>query len=476
MSFIARSKELYKLKLAIESPSASLIVSWGRRRVGKTTLIRHFCKSEKITFLEFAGRLNQTMTQQLSACFNDFNKYVPDLDASKPKSWQGFFNLLESYIDRRNKDEAIVIFLDEVPWFDTRRSGFHGHLAHFWNSFCVDRPNVNLVLCGSAASYMLNKIVNDKGPLHGRVTHKLYVKPFNLNDSKTLLESKGWRISLETVTKFYMAVGGVSKYLSAFDSRMTPQEAIQNLCFDDDAILKTEYSQLMASLFNEASVHNKVMNLLATRWDGLTQKEIIAKTKLSAGAVNKVLSGLVSSGFLDQRTRFGASKRGALYLCADMFSYFHFKWIASYNGVPWNEIELTAAYRNWTGHAFEKICHLHIDEIKRAMNIGDIPMSAHYWSHVPIDEDDTGAQIDLLLRDERNKKNIEIVECKYYEGPYTITKSYKENLKNKIRIFNEQTNFKYNIRLWMITKEGIKRNQHSDDLNLRSLTLDHLFI
>ncbi len=475
MHFVERTEELNQLKEIQARNNPAFVVIYGRRRIGKTETVRQFCESNTINYLEFAGKLDQSKAQQVQGFARKLSRYAPDLNMGEVNSWQDIFYLLEDYIESQPKDKRLVIFLDELPWMDTQKSGFLGDLASFWNEYCSRKSNVTLIVCGSAASYMLKKILLDKGPLHGRVTNKIGMEQFNLKSTKVLLEANGWNLSNRSITDIYMALGGVAKYLISLNSQLTPVQAIQELCFSKSALLKDEYQTLFHSLFKDAKAHYAIMNLLANRWQGLTQEELSRKTGLSRAYITRALDELSASGFIQMKPLFGNKKREALYVGADMFSYFHHKWIAAPSIKDWSKTAFTQSYQSWSGFAFEKICHLHVDQIKRALGINGIATSTHYWSTAADDQSNQGTQIDLLIKHENGSRDIELVECKYYEEAFVISKSYKQELLRKRALFNESTDNKFNVRLVLCTAAGVARNEHFDELNPRVVTLDKLF-
>ncbi|MCG8609548.1 MAG: ATP-binding protein, partial [Pseudomonadales bacterium] len=255
MQFVERIEELNKLKEILARNTPAFVVIYGRRRIGKTETVRHFCESNAINYLEFAGKLDQSRAQQVQGCARKLSRYAPGLKIGEVNSWQDIFYLLEDYIKTQPEDKNTVIFLDELPWMDTQKSGFLGDLAAFWNEYCSRKSNVTLIVCGSAASYMLKRILQDKGPLHGRVTNKIGMDQFNLKSTKVLLEANGWNLSKKSITDIYIAFGGVAKYLVSLNSQLTQVQAIHELCFSKNALLKDEYQTLFHSLFKDAKAH-----------------------------------------------------------------------------------------------------------------------------------------------------------------------------------------------------------------------------
>ncbi|SFV58780.1 archaeal ATPase, fused to C-terminal DUF234 domain [hydrothermal vent metagenome] len=460
--FVARENELKKLHLLLKRKKSSFLAIYGRRRVGKTEIVRYFCEQNKISKVEFAGRVDQNKRQQLKA-FESKLKRVYGVQSREPiKDWNDAFYLLMEYLERFSKKEKIVVFIDELPWIDTAKSGFLGELADFWNDFCTQRDNIILIVCGSSASYMLKKVIHNRGALHGRLTDIMPLQQFDLNATKKMLEAQGCRYADKSIVDTYMALGGVAKYLDSLDCSSTPTEAIDSLCFKKDALLKYEYEALFASLFNNSKTHYKIMNALSSKWTGHTQKELSTLSGVSSAYIKKPLKELLASGFISATTKFNQTKRDILYRATDSFSYFHNKWMRG-NNRSWNRIVNSQSYRSWAGFAFENICHMHSEHIKKILGISGVETQSHYWNYIPNNKS-RGVQIDMMLEHTNGSNNIDIIECKYHNQVFTITKAYREALIKKIEIFNEQTKFRYNIRLIFITAFGMVKNEYYNEI------------
>ena len=465
--FVGREEELKKLKLLIERPKSSFMAIYGRRRIGKTELVRHFCEINNLTKIEFSGKVDHNRKQQIKSFVSKIKRVYKE--ERRVKDWNDAFIFLEEYLETLNRDEKMVVFLDELPWLDTAKSGFIGELSDFWNDFCSQRNNIILIVCGSAASYMLKKVIHNRGSLHGRLTDILPLRQFNLYGVKQMLQSKGCRYSDRAIVDTYIALGGVAKYIESLDCHLPPNKSIDSLCFREDGLLKYEYEELFSSLFRDSKTHYEVMNQLSSKWTGFTQKELSIATKISSVYLKVALQELMASGFISMTKKFNQQKRDVLYRATDSFSYFYHKWIKDNRYNSWEKVVTTPSYKSWSGFAFENICHIHIEQIKKVLGISGVSTQTHYWSYKK--EGEQGTQIDMLIEHTNGSKNIDIVECKYYNGKFVIDKSYKEKLQEKINIFNEQTKHRYNIRLIMITSNGIEKNEHYGDVVNESLEL-----
>jgi hypothetical protein len=476
--FVAREYELTVLAKAIASNTSSFIVTYGRRRIGKTETILQFCKKYELSSIEFTGKYKASRSSQIKSFMRQISKQAPSLKNRKVDDWMDAFEVFKEYLDTISEDNKFVIFIDELPWLDTQKSGLVTELGDFWNLYASRKPNIILIVCGSAASYMLKKVIKNKGPLHGRITQKLPMEEFNLADTKRFLIAKGCaHYSNKSIVDTYMAIGGVAKYLQALDCSKTPSQALQELCFDKTGLLIGEYEELFTSLFNNANAHMKIMGDLSSRWKGKTKTELANSIGVSKTYIKNTLDELLASGFVSQTPKFGNRHKESIYAATDFFSYFHNRWMSGTKKVSnWSVAASSQDFAIWSGYAFEKLCHTHLYQITKALGINGVPTSAHYWSYAPGtgSDDETGAQIDLLLSHD-NSRDIDIIECKYYKSEFTISKKYKDELINKREVFNRRTNNKYNVRLIIITPYGIKSNSHYNEVSPVAITLDALF-
>lgn len=473
--FVGRDYELDKLNKLLNLKKSSLVVVYGRRRIGKTETIREFIKTNNLFNIEATGVHGATKSMQIKSFARSIKILWENstFDIRDIKDWQDIFFLLEDFIVN-NKQDKKVIFLDEFPWLDSARSNFLEAFSHFWNNVCTKRDDIILIACGSSATYMIDKFIKNKKTLHSRDTLRLNMQQFDLSTSKILLQKKGCNYTDRSIVDTYMAFGGVAKYLDSLDCSVLPNENINFQCFNTNGLLATEYKELYSSLFNNAKWHYKVMNLLSSKWSGYTQKNLALKIGTSASVIKDTLEDLESSGFINSITKFNQNVRDKIFRASDCFSYFHNKWMVDSKISNWNQVANTQQYNIWSGFAFENICHIHSDKIKSILGISGVPTQTHYWNYITTSSDEKGAQIDMIIEHTNGSKNIEIIECKYYNSKFTIDKKYYEELKNKIAVFNEQTKFRYNIRLIFISTNGITKNQYYNEIVHKQITIDEL--
>jgi len=309
--FVAREKELNDLNNELLKDESSLIVVYGRRRIGKTETIRHFISTNSLLNLEVSGVYGSSKKIQMKSFVKRIKRFT-DISIQNEEpilSWNDVFDLLEQSIISFKSKEKKVIFIDEFPWLDTQKSGFLEAFSEFWNLFCSKRKDMIVIVCGSAASYMINKIIRNKKTMHARINLKINMKQFKLKDAKKMLESKGCKWSNKGIIDTYIALGGVAKYLNESKCSMSPHANIEYLCFSDNALLRDEYEDLFESLFERATVHRKLMDKLATKWSGYTKQELSKLLKVSQSSFTLPLDELVSSGFVSSVKKFDLMKK-----------------------------------------------------------------------------------------------------------------------------------------------------------------------
>jgi hypothetical protein len=369
---------------------------------------------------------------------------------------------------------------DEVPWLASRRSGFLPAFEHFWNTWGSRQRQLVVVLCGSAASWMLENIVRQRGGLHNRVTRRVRVEPFSLADAEELLHARGVELGRYQTTELYMALGGVPHYLAQVRAGESAAQNIDRLCFSRDGLLRTEFNHLYASLFEQSERHEAVVRALAARRRGMTRQALLAAAKLgSGGAATKVLDELEESGFLLQMPRLGRVKREAVYWLADEYSLFYLTWIARHRssvsaetGV-WLRKQGTPAWRAWSGLAFEATCLKHVAAIKAALGIAAVETVEGSWEHRPDETHRDGAQLDLVI--DRADRSMNLCEMKFSEGEFTVDKAYARELARKRDVFRETTGTTKALFLTLVTTYGLRDNEPARGLVARSVTLDALF-
>jgi AAA+ ATPase superfamily predicted ATPase len=464
---IGRQKEVEKLKGHLQSNKSEFVAIYGRRRVGKTFLVRTIFNNQFAFHL--TGIANVNMQHQLGQFNAEYQRYFPNQANSKPaRDWFMAFRMLMEALEKDERTGKKVIFLDELPWLDTKGSHFLSGLEHFWNSWASARDDMLLIVCGSAASWMIKNLLKNRGGLHNRVTDRIRLEPFTLAETKEFFQHKEIVYNSYQIVLLYMVFGGIPFYLEKIAAGKSAMQNINDLCFEQHAPFRDEYENLYASLFNKYERHIAVVEALATKKKGLTREQIMRLSKLpSGGGLTRILKELEESSFIRQYQGFGKKKRDRLYQLIDLYSLFYLNFIQASSSDDenfWINAINTPLFHAWSGYAFEMVCLHHIKEIKHALGISGVQTAVSSW-HSP------EAQIDLLI--DRKDQVINLCEMKFSAYPFTIDKKTAESLRNKMGRFREATGSRKALFLTMITTYGLANSPHrgmvQNDLDMEVL-------
>nr|WP_302195169.1 ATP-binding protein [uncultured Prevotella sp.] len=373
------------------------------------------------------------------------------------------------------REEKKVIFIDEIPWLDTPRSGFLSALEYFWNSFASARKDVLLIICGSATSWIINKVLKNHGGLHNRVTYRIHLQPFTLYECKQYAKYLGMRASHYDLIEYYMILGGVAFYWSRFDKGLSVAQNIDNMIFSETGFLHNEFNELYDSLFNEPESYLKIIHALGTIRMGMTRDELVKEGGITSnGKLTRTLEDLTECGFIKRIPSYGGKAKDDLIQLVDNFTIFYYKYMKeNLNNDEhfWSNSYNSTIRSAWTGLAFERVCFQHIPQIKQAMGIAGVATQCYSWK-AKGDALSSGTQIDMVL--DRRDNIINICEMKFSKGEYTITKDYAMALNNKVERFIESTKNKKTILLTMITTNGVVHNEYWNQIQC-DITTDELF-
>lgn len=472
---IGRAAEQKVLHEALHSREAELLVIYGRRRIGKTFLIRNYF--EKQIAFEFTGAYESGMSRQLY----NFSKALQeamatDIPPAIPENWEQGFTFLTSFLKSKLDKHPLVILFDEFPWIHTAKSGFLSTFEHWWNTWASRQSQIKVALCGSAASWMIENIINNKGGLHNRITRSpIQLMPFTLRETRDYLINRGIRLDNYQILELYMAMGGVPQYLKQVQKGESTQQVIDRLFFAPNAMLKIEFKNLYQSLFANASHHENIIRALAKKSKGLSRVEILAECGLTdGGGTTRLFDELEQSGFITHYIPFEKTSRDTLYKLTDEYSLFYLKFVdrAKATGPgTWEKIAGGQSYNSWSGFAFETICRKHVQQIIKALKIKAYT-EVSPWRYIP-KKGEKGTQIDLLL--DRRDHTINLCEMKFATGEFTIDKKYAAELGSKEAVFKEQTKTKKTTFVTMITTYGVKKNEYSDRLIQGEVIMEDLF-
>ncbi len=467
---IGRKEELSVLSNALQSNRSELIAIYGRRRVGKTFLVQRAYQSN-IQF-EFSGMHNASLKQQLKNFHLKLKEKYSNF--KQATDWLEVFYQLGQYINTLKSKKKKVIFIDEFPWLDTPKSGFLPAFDNFWNTYASKRDDLVVVICGSAASYMIQNIIKSTGGLHNRITNRIQLLPFNLFETEQLLKYNKVKLSRYDILQLYMALGGIPHYLEKVLVGESVSQTIDRLCFKKDGFLRTEFKNVFVSLFKQHDNHEAIIRALASVRKGLTRSELGLKSQIkSGGTLTKTLLELEESGFAEKYLAYKGSK-DSLYRLTDEYSLFYIKFIEktkASNSSIWSKMQAKQSYKIWSGFSFETVCIKHVEQIKEALKISGINAVHGSWIKK---NSSGGAQIDLLI--DRDDNVINLCEMKFYNTEYTIDKNYAANLAKKVHTFITYTKTKKNVFITLITTYGLIKNIYSKQSVQNELTIDSLFV
>jgi len=474
MKLVGRHDELKRIQRLINSDNSELLAVTGRRRVGKTFLIREAFEGRM--FFQFTGLYQSTLDVQLERFGVELQRQFNTLRKIQIRNWFEAFDVLRQYITQSRLRRKKVIFIDEFPWVSTHKSGFLAAFTDFWNTCASARKDILVIISGSATSWMIQHIFRNKGGLYNRVTERIELQPFTLRETQLFLKEKKINLHTNDIIKIYMVLGGIPYYLDHIHNNESTDQAIQRLFYGKNAPFGQEYKELFASLFNNSDAHEEVLDLLAQHTMGLTRQQIIAKTKMTTGGgLSKVLEELSSSGFISAYIPLKKKLRDAIYILTDPFTLYYKKYVAQHPIKAkniWNHLSTTPSWLSWSGLAFENICWLHTDDIKRALKIEGVYTEISKWHHKGTDEMQ-GAQIDLVI--DRADNVIHLCEINYSLAPYTIDAGYYNILKEKIASFSFFTKTKKNLFVTFITVNGMTNNMYYSELVKHDILAAELF-
>ncbi|HOZ79263.1 MAG TPA: ATP-binding protein [Ferruginibacter sp.] len=473
---LGREEEKSILDSITASGRAELVAVYGRRRVGKTYLINTYL-DKQINF-HYSGVHGVETAMQLQRFTNDMSKQLnAGVPIPVPADWFAAFDMLQVLLQKRMRQKKVIVFLDEFPWMQTPKSNFLAAFENFWNTWAAAKNNIAVILCGSAAGWMIQNIVRNKGGLHNRITRKIPMLPFNLYETELFLKSRRIQLNRYQITQLYMAMGGIPQYLSLLQPGLSAAQLIDRECFSKNGFLYNEFDDLYRSLFDNADRYMKVIRALAAKPMGMTRNNIIKTCKLqSGGSTTSLLEELSTSGFITAYTPFGKKIKDSIYVLTDEYSLFYLKFIepakASGKGA-WLKISETPSWKTWSGLAFETLCYKHTPAIKVALGIPGIYSEQSSWKKVK-DSKTGGSQIDMVI--DRRDHTINICEIKFYNAPFHIDKKYAAALNQKLLAFREQTKTRKHVFLTLISTFGIHKNEHSIGLVDKEILMDDLFI
>ena len=473
-NLIGRKLELAELQRALDSKRSEFVILYGRRRIGKTFLVRCFC-NDTYSF-HFVGAHKQPLQAQLTNFREALQRCNPDVDIPELTNWHEAFRQLANYLEQCQEARKVVFF-DEMPWIDTQKSDFVSELEYFWSSWVQNRDDIVFIACGSATTWMKEKLEDNQGGLHNRITHRIYLRPFYLSECKQYLLSHGFSWDDYQILQFYMIFGGVPYYMSLLRPQLSLVENVDALIFRRGGELSDEFKELYNALFKKADKYIRIVQLLATKREGFTKTQISEETGYSGGGLTKILENLERCDFIVSYAQYGNKTKQTLYRLCDFYTLFYFCYVKdnrSKDEQYWLHHFQDRSVESWEGFTFEEVCLRHLPHIKRGLGISGMATEASSWRFVPGKNDTRkGAQVDLVIS--RADKMIHLCEMKFSATPYTIKKEYAERLIKRKQLFMEENNISRGVVLTFVTPYGLKEGLHTSLVH-SSLSAKELFL
>lgn len=470
-NLIGRHRECEELEWAMHSHRSEFVILYGRRRVGKTFLVRRFF-NDTYSF-HYVGAHKQKKAMQLQNFREALIRYSNDKEIPQLNDWHDAFLQLEVYLETC-EEERKVVFFDEMPWIDTQGSEFVDELEYFWSNWVQNRDDIVFVACGSATSWMKDKLEDNQGGLHNRITHRIYLRPFYLSECKAYLTEHGFEWDEYQILQCYMLFGGIPYYLSLLRPNLSLPENVDALVFRRGGDLANEFDELYNALFNKADRYISIVKFLSSKREGFTRSEIEQRTGYAGGGLSKMLDNLERCDFIVSYAQFGNKSKQTLYRLSDFYTLFYFRFVESNKSRDEHYWQHHFADRNveaWEGFTFEEVCLRHLPQIKQGLGIAGMATEASSWRFVPQKDDERkGAQIDLVIK--RADKIIHLVEMKFSETPFVITKDYEQRLRERKNLFMEVTGISRGPVLTFVTPMGLAKGTHSSIVHSQLTTID----
>ena len=474
MKLVARISEISRLKEFYKSGKPEFVALYGRRRVGKTYLVERLF--EKEFAFNVTGIIEGSREEEDAVFLNALRRI--GYTGEPFKTWIDAFNILKALLQKKiRKGRRCIVFIDELPCFDTLRAGFVKAFGDFWNDWGCKHEEAMLIVCGSATTWMIKNIIDSHGGLHNRITHEMHIHPFNLAETEEYLLSQGVEWDRLSIVQLYSVLGGIPYYLSLIRKDDSIASAVDRLFYSEDAELRSEYSRLFKSLYKSPEPYMKIIDALCSHKSGLTREEILEKMSgVDNGHLSEYLENLEKCDFIrlyyvKDSTGRKLKKTGGIYQMMDFFTVFHNSLLSRPSTDPhyWSNHLGTPSMNTWLGLSFERICMYHVPQIKQALGIDRIGTEYFSWRSR---ESAPSVQIDLLI--EREDRKVNICEIKYSETEYSLQKDEEAKIRSRIGAYKDESRTRYSLLPVLITTYGLKEGKYSSLLK-NVVTMEQLF-
>ena len=472
---IGREQEMAELRRCLESDRSEFVIVYGRRRVGKTFLVDSFFDG-KYDF-SFVGGNRLTKEKQLRGFAKSLKK--ADGMASMPKfnDWNEAFDALEEYLESLDADRKKVVFIDEMPWIDTPKSEFVEALESFWNAWGARRSDILFIASGSASSWMMDKLVDNPGGLHARITNNIYVRPFNLAETEEYLRSRRIVWDRYQILKLYMIFGGIPFYLSLLDPSKSMIENVDRMFFRKNGEMRVEFDELYNAIFSNSGSYLEVVEALYKNKSGMTYSQISNAVKIGGAKLSKILKNLERCDFILSYSQFGNKTRGTIYRLTDFYTLFYYKFVASADTKDeqwWQHNYNSRSVESWQGMSFELVCMTHLSQIKQRLGISGISTSVSSWRFKSEEGSaERGCQIDMVI--DRGDHSINLCEMKFCQSRFTISSDYEKSVRERMQMFKEKTGTRKSLFCTFVTTFGVADGAHHGVVD-SEVVADDLFV
>ncbi|MDX8430989.1 MAG: ATP-binding protein [Candidatus Algichlamydia australiensis] len=483
---IGRQEEKEILDRFFQSNSPEFMAIYGRRRVGKTYLVKNYFTQKSCHFFKVTGIHKGTMSQQLAEFSNGIgSSFFYGTKIKGKNNWFDAFEVLTQSIQKQiPRKKKVVLFFDEFPWMATPKSKLLQALEYYWNHYWSEDNRIKLIICGSAVSWIIKNIIHNKGGLHNRLTRTILLEPMSLRESKNLLHSMGIKLNNQQVAQLYMVTGGIPYYLSHVPAGLSDTQIIERLAFTKNGLFLTEFDKLYSSLFENAAFYIDIVKAIASQRYGIDQKTLFEKIKKisGGGTISKKLKELEEAGFIISFVPYKNRRKGIFYKVIDEFTLFYLYWIEPIKKTLlkkgtrkgyWDKTRQTSSWSSWAGYAYEALCYKHLFQISEALELSPTALPST-WQYIPKKgSEELGAQIDLLY--DRDDGVTTICEIKFTKEPFAINKDYAKRLQNKMEIFQKRTKTQKQLFLAIVSAKGLKKTMYSEEIVDAVVSLSDLF-
>jgi len=433
MSFIGRSQEKFILNQAIKKPIANFIVVYGRRRIGKSSLIEEFCSDFDTLFFEgLSPRKGQTQQDQLNEFHRQLSRQSQD-NHDLFADWSDAFYALSQCAKKGRK----AIVLDEISWMAMEDRDFAGKLKIAWDKYFKKNSKLILFVCGSVSAWIKDNFVVSKA-FHGRVSVSLCLRELPINLCKQFWGQQSNKISISEILKILSITGGIPKYLEEIHPKLTAEENIRQLAFSESGILFNDFKEIFTdTLIRKSPLYEKIIRLLSeASYDSPTLSK---KLDMPGGSyLSEILEELSIAGFISRHPLWnfntGKESKTYLYRLSDNYLRFYLKYIEPNAGkiISGNFKERSlSSLPGWSsimGLQIENLILSNRQIIKKLLHIKEDEIICDNPYLQRQTQRKKGCQIDYLIQTKFN--NFYVCEIKFTQ---TILRSYViDEIKEKI--------------------------------------------